>query len=548
MNQFSIIKIALPFILILAAGLRLWNIGSVPPSVSLDEASISYNAYSIIKTGGDEYGEFPIISHRAYDDWRRAMHLYLVIPFISLLGMNTVSVRLPAVILSFLTVLAVYKITLLLFSKKSTLSTPIALMTAFLLTISPWHIYLSRIGHESNSFFSFFIFGILFILRVKKGIVDIIIAMVFFLLSAISYPSGQIIAPLFIAGIFFLFRKKILIKIPLRQKAILLFALIVLIIPIGRGVFSEESLLRYKGTSIFTTQPQLTTEYAVKRAEAIEKGKFFEVILYNRRVLMFRQAAEGYFSHYNPSWLFSNSFYEPHKVPKMGLLYIWQAPFIIIGVIVLLFSKLLDLRVKGLIILWFFLSPLPGSIATQFPHAMRSYSAVVVWQIFTAFGLVYFYYWLPKLRRVMMCLFIFIIGVSLHLFYKNYFITFPQEQSKSFQYALSQAIPYVLSQEDQYKKIVFSNTENMYQSYMLFLYHSNYDPLRYQNLGGTKSGGYEQSHSFDKYEFRHVEPQNEKIEKGTLYVLNPSEVMGNKRPIKTFMHLDGTEAIKIIKE
>ena len=69
-------KLFLIAILVLAAFLRFWNLGNVPPSASMDEASIGYNAYSVAKIGVDEYGVFPLISQRAYDDWRRSTYLY----------------------------------------------------------------------------------------------------------------------------------------------------------------------------------------------------------------------------------------------------------------------------------------------------------------------------------------------------------------------------------------------------------------------------------------------------------------------------------------
>src|SRR3989344_4228507 len=86
-------------ILIIAAALRLWHLGSVPPSLSLDEVSIGYNAYSILKTGTDEYGyRFPLLL-RAYDDWRPASYAYMVMPFVWLFGLSVWAVRLPAALL-----------------------------------------------------------------------------------------------------------------------------------------------------------------------------------------------------------------------------------------------------------------------------------------------------------------------------------------------------------------------------------------------------------------------------------------------------------------
>ncbi len=140
MNRNLLILIGIIFI---AFFLRFFLLSSVPPSASLDEASIGYNAYSILKTGTDEYGnKFPILL-RAYDDWRPALYIYLVIPFVKILGLNALSVRLPSVILSVITVIATYflvKEIFLNFKNKIFL----AFVSSFLLAISPWHIYISH--------------------------------------------------------------------------------------------------------------------------------------------------------------------------------------------------------------------------------------------------------------------------------------------------------------------------------------------------------------------------------------------------------------------
>src|SRR3972149_6858382 len=93
----------------LALFLRLFWIVHTPPSLNWDEVSHGYNAYSILKTSSDEWGQtFPITNFRAYGDYPLPLNLYLIIPFIAGLGLNEFAVRLPHVILGSLTVVAVY--------------------------------------------------------------------------------------------------------------------------------------------------------------------------------------------------------------------------------------------------------------------------------------------------------------------------------------------------------------------------------------------------------------------------------------------------------
>jgi len=124
-------------------------------------------------------------------------------------------------------------------------------------------------------------------------------------------------------------------------------------------------------------------------------------------------------------------------------------------------------------------------------------------------------------------------------FVKNYFLVFPKEQSKSFHYALGKTVPYVIENQDKYEKIVFSNDNNLYQSYMVFLYYSKYDPALYQKQGGTISGGYAETHKFGKYEFRPIDWKKEKKGK-TLYIVNPSEVPVDGRVLFEGRFLDGS--------
>ena len=542
-------KYILILILVLATFLRIWKLGDVPPSASMDEASIGYNAYSVSKIGVDEYGQFPLISQRAYDDWRRSTYLLLVVPFVRLLSLNVIAIRLPAVILSILTVYAAYRIVIFLFSKDSKYAESIALLVTFLLAISPWHIYISRLGHESNAYLSFFVFGVLFFLLGIKDKKNILFAIIFFILSMISYYAGQILVPLFILGIMLIYREFIinsLLKDKKMRVQLLLCALVS--IPIFWSIFSPAALTRFGGTSTFKpdAHPQEYAEMINLRNKAAASHDIIGTVIYNRRLFPVRVFIEGYLSHFDPKWLFFNSYDEPFKVPRMGLLYLWELPFILIGSFALLFSKETDNRAKKLIFLWFFLAPFPASVATQAPHAMRVYAFLPTWQIFTAFGLFFILNKLRGLKLLGFAAFLVIAIVSLQSFYRNYYIIFPKEQSKSFEYALSHAIPAIVSKESSYNTIILSNENNLYQSYMLYLYYTRFDPLTYQRLGGTTSGGYAVTHKIGKYEFRPIVWNKERPLSKTLYAGNPQDFPKDISTLNTFYLLDGTAAVKLV--
>src|SRR3990167_2913092 len=95
-------------ILILAFILRFYRLGEIPLSLDWDETSNAYNAYSILKTGRDEYGLFLPITNRSFEDYKPPLYMYLNIPTVAVFGLTAFAARLPSAIFGFLTVPIIY--------------------------------------------------------------------------------------------------------------------------------------------------------------------------------------------------------------------------------------------------------------------------------------------------------------------------------------------------------------------------------------------------------------------------------------------------------
>lgn len=139
-------KFLLLLILGIAAFLRFYQLGTNPPSINWDEAAAGYNAYSILKSGHDEYGSFMPLSFRSFDDYKPPLYTYLVVPSIALFGLNDFAVRFPSAFLGILAILFTYLMVKEIFKNKN-----IALISALFLAISPWHLQFSRVAFETNS-------------------------------------------------------------------------------------------------------------------------------------------------------------------------------------------------------------------------------------------------------------------------------------------------------------------------------------------------------------------------------------------------------------
>ena len=109
-------RVLLLLILFLAGLLRFWRLGENPPSLTWDEVAWGYNAYSLGKTGKDEFGRFlPYDYLESFGDFKPPVYAYLTILPVKIFGLNEFAVRFPSAILGTLNVLLTYFLTKELF-------------------------------------------------------------------------------------------------------------------------------------------------------------------------------------------------------------------------------------------------------------------------------------------------------------------------------------------------------------------------------------------------------------------------------------------------
>ena len=66
--------------------LRLVNINSSVQGYYVDEASLAFNAKSILETGTDEYGKSFPLAFRSFGDYKTPLFVYSAMPFVGLWG------------------------------------------------------------------------------------------------------------------------------------------------------------------------------------------------------------------------------------------------------------------------------------------------------------------------------------------------------------------------------------------------------------------------------------------------------------------------------
>lgn len=534
--------IILFFIVLVAAILRLWNLGVTPPSPDWDEAALGYNAYSILLTGKDEYGTSFPLSLRSFDDYKPPLYVYLTVPSVAAFGLSLWSTRLPSAIMGILAVLGTFFLVSEIFRKKEggRDQYTIPLIASLLLAISPWHIQFSRVAFEANIGITLNIWGAYFLLKGRTSSFALSLSAFLFGLSLYAYHSERIFVPLFVLLLAILFWKELWTN---KRRVITACIIgILTIAPLAIVFTNPTTLMRLRGTSSLSDQTALLSDSVQLLEDDIKAGNTIGMLFDNRRIVWVKTVLDGYLSHFSFKWLFLNGDLPRHHAPDMGLLYLFELPFLLWGM-----SGIWKKGGKIAVLLfgWMIIAPIPASVTTGLPHAIRTLVFLPVFQIFTAVGISEYIIWLKygsKWKKIITPIIIGLALLNIVYYLHMYFVHMDREYSDYWQYGYKQAVEYAEGHKGQYKKIVVST--KLEQPHMFFLFYTKYDPKKYLAEGGTASGGFaEVKNHFDIYDFRPIQ-WNKEIKDGTiLYIGTPKDVPSGT--LETIQYLDGTDAIYI---
>ena len=208
MKKYALLIIAL----LLGAFLRFYEVGSIPNALTWDETALGYNAFSIFKTGKDEFGKFMPIVFKSFGDYKPGLYIYLAIPSIAIFGLTEFAVRLPGILFGILAIFGVFLLVRELFEdeKRKTL---LAQFAALSLAIMPLHIHFSRGAWETNVFSTMLLFSIYFLVCFVKSGKFLNYSIVLALLTLITYQAAKVLTPLLIIFIIILYFRPFLSRL-----------------------------------------------------------------------------------------------------------------------------------------------------------------------------------------------------------------------------------------------------------------------------------------------------------------------------------------------
>lgn len=377
-------KYLLILIVIIAAFLRLYNITDLPPGLYPDEAMNGNNTLEAISTG-----EWKVFYPE--NNGREGLFINIQALSITLFGNFPWALRIVSVIFGILTVLGVYFLAKELFSQLSTVngqwSTKVALLSAFFMAISFWHINFSRIGFRAIMAPMFLTWGIYFLLlalrQIKEQrspkfyILNSIFSGIFYGLgfhSYIAYRATPLLILIIIA--LYWFQNK---EWQIRKKILLVassFTLVAIIVFAPLGIYFIQNPQDFMGR---------TTQVSVFNSPTPIKDLTTNIL-----------KTAGMFN-------FSGDWNWRHNYAGKPVLFWPVGIFFIIGILLGLriFFKKVSRRLIGygeysqaflILFTWLVIAALPVVISNEgLPHALRAILMVPPVFILAGFGGVYLY-------------------------------------------------------------------------------------------------------------------------------------------------------------
>ena len=437
---------------------RFYGLENSPASLGFDEAGLGYNAYSLSKTGRDEWGYRLPLSLRSFNDYKPALYSYLAVPFVRIFGLSQASTRMPSAFWG--TVSALFTLLIL---KQLTKSKGLSVIIAALfVSLSPWRLHFSRVALETNISSSFFVILVWCLINRHKNRLFRLGVVLFGLLSIYSYHSARLAVPILI----------VLVAIDLKKRvfsdALLVLSILVLSLPIfaANGL---SVLTRFSQTNLFSHfYPYVPTEVIGAANPWLSLTN--HPLYYLAGHLFGRIAA--YLSPSNLSvtiypWVAKSAM----VIIDNGMLGFLGSLFFIIGLISLLrrVRKNANLR---LLLYWIIAGALPAALTWEWFHPFRALNLFPALDLIAALGLLRLFRKISSFKSVIL-LVILVMSVLFNWLNEiNYSVW---ENNGEFQPGgFREGTTLLMSLADKYP-VIYVDTPHA-QSYIFFLFYGKLDP------------------------------------------------------------------------
>lgn len=492
------------FCLTFFSHLFFWNV--FPPGFTADEATEGYDAYSLLRTGKDQFGNSWPILFRSFGDYRSPLNIWITIPSIVIFGPNTFSVRLPSFLAASGEAVFIYLLGKLLFSRKA------GVFSAIFFMLSPWLILHTRFAQQVNLATLTILMGVTFFLIWAKNGKNkyIIFSTLSFAISFYAYQNARITAPLLMITCFLLFRKLIIKNIRLVMTVGIIFG--VVLYPLLNTIIKNSDLAfrRAQSQNVFNQPGIKLYLWGAATADGNRQPVIITRFLHNKATVLFKEIAGGYLKHFEPGFLFWKG--DPHdrfQTPGSGLLN-WV-------LIILIPAALLKYNFRDsprkLILAWIFISPFVSALSIIVPNSQHSQDLMIPLHLLGGAGAVAIWARISRSFKILL-IFAFLISESVFLYGYTKIVPFQTAYLRNWYY-YGDLFDKVKKRPEE--KIVF--LDGLY--YINLAWSLKYDPAKFQKevriMEAENKSEFDHVDSFGKYFFmkRNVA---EDSENGVLYI------------------------------
>src|SRR5260221_2759690 len=537
MKIFKNTKLVLIGILVIAFFLRIFQIDKVPVSLFGDELDLGYQAYSILHTGRDYYGNKMPLQFHSLAEYRTPLYLYSAVPTVAFFGISSLGVRLPAVIFGVLGVWAIY-----LLVKELTKREDLALVAAAVLAFNPWHLQYSRAGFEVTELLFFLIIGLYFFFKGLRSGKWLWLSVICLVLGPWIYSTAKLFIPLLMAFLFLVYRKEIF-KLPKKYIVYGVIAGLVVGAPLLYSTFKTPQ--RFDYISVFsdpTIEPEIGTLRARDAAMRGEKGTglnptFIDKLFDNKITFEGKRIIDHYFQALSVDFLFRQGDPDPRQSPTgMGEFYKVEAIAMIAGIVLFFASKKESRKIKMFIIFWTLAGVFPAALTRDGGnHATRLILILPPLVFLIAYGVTEgLKLFKGNYRRLAFgvygILFVFCFAMYVH----NYYTHYPWDSERWWHAGYQEAIQTTKKIQGNYDRVVISTANE--PPWIFFAAWYEYNPAEWQKnfpIGNdVELSGFGKVSHIDKFYFGSpsiggVYDWGKVIDKKTLYVASAKEVNVN---------------------
>lgn len=562
-NKFIAILV---LITILGGVLRLTSLEDNPPSLNWDEVSHGYNAYSILKTGRDEWGAFlPITNLRAYGDYPLPLNLYFTIPGILVFGLNEFGIRFPHVIFGVLSIIATFFL-----ARGLGFGYIIGILASLFVAIDPWTLFPSRGVFQSNLSFFFITAGLACFFNRNLHKAFLPLSLICLGLSLYSYHNARIFVPLLIVA-FVVIWKKDLLDYWKKNKTYSIVSLVLLgafLLPLPVILTTPEA--RARSNWVFLIDEGAINKIVEQRRSS-ELPEFLGKALYNKATYFGVSFIKNYLGYFSPEFLFfkGGTNYQ-FSVPNQGILYPINLLFFYIGLAIVFRFALRKKKEYLSVLFWLGLGLIPAAITQGEYHVIRSTTILPLPQIFTAVGGVAVWEWWKRKtirQKNLSVVSLITYFVLLALFGFNYLYqygtTYKRNFSWAWQYGYKEIVAFAKENYNRYDSIIV--TKKYGEPHEFFLFYWPWDPAKYRsdpNLIRFYQSNWYWVDRFDKFYFVNdwdvpkIESGIWNLESGEiisiegrmLLMTSPGNYPGGWRKLETIYFLDGRPVFDILEK